>query len=641
VQLFADRRIAMQLFKKTIQGRMLLNNVVVAGLITALSAVSIFSVYTQRKTIDEYSANLFPANELLLNVDRDLQQALVAERTLILADNAATQDAAYASYKENIEQAADRWAAFTQHSLTDEEKNEVAEYETARAKWLAVSNRIVSLAMSGDLAAVAEAKQTSLTDGATLFEEMRGSVDALEDMLSSRQQTLSADSQALVRRVSYILGFGTIIALLIQIMSGYLVRRSIGERIRRMIDALKDVSQGEGDLTKRLDSSAADELGEMANWFNIFVDKLSGVIRDVATTGIGVEGGSVQLASAANEQAGSTSQIVTAITEVAEGIQEQSKGIAAAKASMRQLASAIEQVARGAEEQAVEVEKTSSLAEAMAADVNEAAAAIRSIGDATRANQASALRGTDAVETVAKRMHNIKAGVDQALSSVSQLEAGSKQIEEIVSVINDIADQTNLLALNAAIEAARAGEAGKGFAVVADEVRRLAERSTQSTNEIAAIIEGLEQSIRDTVDAVESNGQQIDEGVGLAEAAKATLSEIAAGALSIGESVKNLMALVDRLSLRSAAVTDAMSSAAAITEQSSAAAEEMTANTDEVMHVIDSIAAVSEQSAARSQEVASSAQQQGAIVEEVSSSASALAEAATRLRELVAQFKIA
>lgn len=631
----------MQLLRMSIRARMLLNNVVVAGLITLLSVVSLVGVYSQQGMIAEYGDHLFPANELLLNIDRDLQQALVAERTLVLTEDSAMRDAAYDAYEENIVQSADRWSAFTEYPLTEEERDKVVEYETARAEWLVVSNQVVSLAMSGDSAAAAEARRASIVEGAVLFEAMRGSVDALEGMLSARQEVLRTDSWALARRVSLLVALGTVIALILQIVSGYAVRRSVSVRIGQMIDALKDVSEGEGDLTKRLDASATDELGEMAKWFNIFVDKLVGVVRDVATTGSGVESGSVQLASAANEQASSTSQIVTAIAEVADGIQEQSRGIAAARSSMQQLAAAIEQVARGAEEQAVEVEKTSSLAEAMAADVDEAAAAIRSIGEATRANQASAVRGTDAVDTVAKRIHNIKAGVDQALSSVSQLEAGSKQIEEIVSVINDIADQTNLLALNAAIEAARAGEAGKGFAVVADEVRRLAERSTQSTSEIAAIIEGLEQSIRETVGAVESNGLQIDEGVRLAEGAEATLREIASGADSIGESVKNLMVLVDRLSQRSTAVADAMSSAAAITEESSAAAEEMTANTDEVMHVINGIAAVSEQSAARSQEVASSAQQQGAIVEEVSSSASALAEAATKLRQLVAQFKIA
>ena len=238
-------------------------------------------------------------------------------------------------------------------------------------------------------------------------------------------------------------------------------------------------------------------------------------------------------------------------------------------------------------------------------------------------------------------MRSIKDGVDQALTSVAELESGSRQIEEILSVINDIADQTNLLALNAAIEAARAGEAGKGFAVVADEVRRLAERSTQSTSEIAAIIEGLGQSINQTVHAVESNGRLVDEGVNLAVGAEKILKEIASGADTVDASVNDLETLIERLSQRSKAVSDAMANAAAITEESSAAAEEMAANADDIMRLIDEIANVSDQIAARSDEVASSAQQQSAAIEEVSSSASTLAGAATKLAGLVGQFKVA
>ena len=264
---------------------------------------------------------------------------------------------------------------------------------------------------------------------------------------------------------------------------------------------------------------------------------------------------------------------------------------------------------------------------------------MRSIGEESRANRDRALSTRQ--WAVVSGMRSIKDGVDQALTSVAELESGSRQIEEILSVINDIADQTNLLALNAAIEAARAGEAGKGFAVVADEVRRLAERSTQSTSEIAAIIEGLGQSINQTVHAVESNGRLVDEGVNLAVGAEKILKEIASGADTVDASVNDLETLIERLSQRSKAVSDAMANAAAITEESSAAAEEMAANADDIMRLIDEIANVSDQIAARSDEVASSAQQQSAAIEEVSSSASTLAGAATKLAGLVGQFKVA
>ncbi|MGI6101022.1 MAG: HAMP domain-containing protein [Firmicutes bacterium] len=568
-------------------------------------------------------------------------QITIAERDIFLADDPVTQQQSYQGYQANLTESEERWNEFIQYELTPEQRDRAAEYEAARAKWLEVSNRIVSMAMSGDPELRAEAQRLALSDGRALFGEMRGHVNALEEMLGSDQEMLRADSHKLAQNISRILAWGIAIALAVQLLFSFFVTRSVTIPIRRMVEALRDISEGEGDLTRHLSVASKDELGEMAKWFNVFVDKLAAVIREVAIAGTEVEEGASQLADVANEQADSTNQIVTAIAEIATGINEQNRGRSTTRESVQQLVSAIDQVARGAQEQAAEVEKTSTLADIMAKDVQEAADAVRSIGEESRANRDRALRGTEAVGTVVSGMRSIKDGVDQALTSVAELESGSRQIEEILSVINDIADQTNLLALNAAIEAARAGEAGKGFAVVADEVRRLAERSTQSTSEIAAIIEGLGQSINQTVHAVESNGRLVDEGVNLAVGAEKILKEIASGADTVDASVNDLETLIERLSQRSKAVSDAMANAAAITEESSAAAEEMAANVDDIMRLIDEIANVSDQIAARSDEVASSAQQQSAAIEEVSSSASTLAGAATKLAGLVGQFKVA
>lgn len=631
----------MKLSTTGIGARITLNNLILAVLIIFLSVAALVSTNLQRGIIDEYGDRLFPANELLLNIDRDLQQALVVERTLILAENDAERAAAHQAYQENITQSQDRWAQLIQHTLTQQERDIAAKYEAAREQWLETSGRVVNLAMSGDPAAVDEARRLSLGDAGAQFEEMRGYIDSLESLLSDDQSVLRENSRRLALNVSRVLIAGMIVSLIVLIASASIVRRSVSSRVQRTIDALKDISQGEGDLTVKLDESSRDEFGEMAKWFNIFVGKLAQIVRNVASAGKDVGDGSIKLASVAQEQATSTGQIVEAIGEVARRMQEQSQGISSVRASVQQLASAIEQVARGAQEQAAEVEKTSGLAEAMAADVNEAASAIETIAGETSANKERAARGLKMVGAVVQEMRGLKTNMDKALTSVTGLEAGSRQIEEILSVINDIADQTNLLALNAAIEAARAGEAGKGFAVVADEVRRLAERSTQSTGEIANIIEGLKESISQTVQTVANAGGQVDQGVRQAEEAEAVLREIQSGADAVSNSISSLATLIERLNQRSKAVSDAMSSAATITEETSAAAEEMAANTDDVVRLVESIAALSEQSASKAEEVSVSAQRQGAMVEEISKAASTLASASTKLRELVGQFKLA
>lgn len=262
------------------------------------------------------------------------------------------------------------------------------------------------------------------------------------------------------------------------------------------------------------------------------------------------------------------------------------------------------------------------------------------VRDESEQNQQQAALGNKSVISASQGMRHIKDVSAETLSCVAELEAGSRQIGEIVAIINEIADQTNLLALNAAIEAARAGEAGRGFAVVADEVRRLAERSSESTNEISQIVGQLMSAIERTVEFVQRNNDDIDEGVRLADDASRILSEIESDAVTTSNSIAELLRLMEGLSQVGQGVGDAMTSLAAITEESSASAEEMASSTDEVVKVIGSIAAVSEQNAASAQEIASSAEEQSATTEEMASSAEELSRTAAELKSLVNQFKV-
>lgn len=421
----------------------------------------------------------------------------------------------------------------------------------------------------------------------------------------------------------------------------WIVGTVISRPIMEVVDSLEDIAQGGGDLTRRIQVRSKDEVGQLAHWFNVFVDKLSDTIRQVAHSAEEVGALAAQLASAVEEQAKITNEVATVVGQVAQGTHVQSESVQTARESMEQLSSAISRVAKGAMEQAAGIEHMSTLVDEMVGGVDRAIVGIRSVGDAVAANGESALRGNQATKKVVAGMHDIKSRVAVALSSVSELQRGSHRISEIVSVISDIADQTNLLALNAAIEAARAGEHGKGFAVVADEVRRLAERSTQSTAEISDIIEGLAASISRTIDAVNSSGEQVEEGTLLAEEAGAVLRDIESGAASVAEAVKELISLGEQLGAKGGSVAQSMRSVAQVTEETSAASEEMAASSHEVVRSMESIAAVSEQTAASAEEVAASAEEQGATLEEMAASAESLAGAASALTRLVNQFKLA
>jgi len=209
-----------------------------------------------------------------------------------------------------------------------------------------------------------------------------------------------------------------------------------------------------------------------------------------------------------------------------------------------------------------------------------------------------------------------------------------------VETIEEIASQTNLLALNAAIEAARAGEHGKGFAVVADEVRKLAERSSLATKEIGQLIGDILVTVNEAVVAMEEGSKEVEIGVENANQAGHALSEI----MNAAEAVKKQAILTAKTSaqmkLESEELVNAVDTVSAIVEANSSSTEQMAGNSTQVANAIENIASVSEQNSASIEEVSASTEEISAQVEEVAASAQTLSAMAHVLREAVAQFKL-
>ncbi|BCS52042.1 methyl-accepting chemotaxis protein [Geobacter sp. SVR] len=347
----------------------------------------------------------------------------------------------------------------------------------------------------------------------------------------------------------------TIFALLT--VTGIWITRSITTPLSAMLTMLKDIAQGEGDLTKRLDEGMAGELGEVSHWFNLFIEKLKGVITQVAQD--------------ARKLADSASQLRTSAGQMADGT-----GQAAAQAG---------NVATASEEMA-----------ATSADIarscHNAAVGSQEAGDAAKS-------GSAVVEETVEVMSGIARQVTQSARTVEALGARSDQIGDIVGTIEDIADQTNLLALNAAIEAARAGEQGRGFAVVADEVRALAERTTKATKEISEMIRAIQSETRLAVTAMEDGVKGVEAGT-----EKATRS---------GDSLRMIQERIDAVTLQ--------------VSQIAAAAEEQTATTGEITRSIFDISEAIRHSAGGSGKAAAAATELSSLADE--------------LTQLVGQFRLA
>jgi methyl-accepting chemotaxis protein len=252
--------------------------------------------------------------------------------------------------------------------------------------------------------------------------------------------------------------------------------RGIVRPIRRTVDMLKDISEGEGDLTKRLDSKSRDEVGELACCFNAFVEKIQGIIKQVAGNASQLTRSSQDLSSISTQLASGADKTSAKATTVAVASEEMSTNMNSVAAAMEHAASNLNMVASAAEE--------------MTATISEIA------------------HNTEKARTITEGAVGQAA---MATEQVGQLGNAAQEIDKVVETITDISEQVNLLALNATIEAARAGEAGKGFAVVANEIKELARQTAAATGQIKQRVEGIRHSTDGTVSQIQTIAQVVSE----------------------------------------------------------------------------------------------------------------------------------
>ncbi|MDG0811043.1 methyl-accepting chemotaxis protein [Cohnella rhizosphaerae] len=321
------------------------------------------------------------------------------------------------------------------------------------------------------------------------------------------------------------------LGVLISVMFGYWIAKIISGPIAKVVELLKRIA--DGDLRHTTDIRTKDEIGILADAANTTVIKLRSTVQSIAD--------SAQNLSAASQEISASTE------EVASGSMSQANAAISISELFKDLSSAIHTVA-GNTEKAYEISDTT---------------------------MKKAQDGGEIIRASVDSMSKVEA-------SMARLEEDSNLIGEIIEVIDDIADQTNLLALNAAIEAARAGEQGRGFAVVADEVRKLAERSTEATKQITGIIKGMQQNTKSSVGAVQ---------------------DCASYSRSTGEAFDGISDLVNKTSHMMSEIA--------------AASEEQSAQTASVLGSVESISNASQQSAAASEETAAAAQSLAVLAEDL------------------------
>ena len=344
------------------------------------------------------------------------------------------------------------------------------------------------------------------------------------------------------------------IAILLAVFQGLSLARMIGGPIRELVAQAEAIAAG--DLTVEVTIQSRDEVGQLAAAFKRMVDSLRTMLGDIMS---------------------STEAVASATT---------------------QISSSTEEMAAGAQEQSSQAAEVASAVEEMTKTIVENSRNASSTAETAKLARGAAEQGGKVVAETVAGMETIASVVRRSAVTVQELGKSSDQIGEIVGVIDDIADQTNLLALNAAIEAARAGEQGRGFAVVADEVRKLAERTTKATKEIAEMIKKIQADTQGAVQSMREGTTKVDEGIVLADRAGKSLHEI----VEISQKVTDMVAQI-----------------AAASEEQSAASEQISKN-------VEGISAVVNQTSTGTQQIAQTTEDLNRLTE--------------RLKQLVTRFRI-
>lgn len=374
--------------------------------------------------------------------------------------------------------------------------------------------------------------------------------------------------------------------------------------------------------------------------FNIMIDSLNRITVQISENSSNLGSASTQLADAADASGQASTQISTTIQTVAKGISRQAESITRTADSLEQISTAIKGVSKGSQDQVAAVEQASQASKQIDGASREVSTIAQALAKNASESMESMRTGAKTVKDTLHGMQNIKTKVGLSTEKVQEMGQRSSQIGAIVETINDIASQTNLLALNAAIEAARAGEQGKGFAVVADEVRKLAEKSAIATKEIAGLIQSIQKTVGEAIQAMSASSEEVENGVSLANQSGVALDTI----LKSAETSQNFGAAITSAAQKtqelSAMLAGLMQKASSIVEKTDADTRSISSGVVDITQTIEEIAKVGEESSAAVEEVSASSEEMSAQAEELSASAQMLADMAQSLRTVVGKFTL-
>ncbi|RFU61089.1 methyl-accepting chemotaxis protein [Bacillus sp. V59.32b] len=454
---------------------------------------------------------------------------------------------------------------------TSEEKQTIAEIEKGFKEYWNVSEEVVSLYSSSSK----EAMDLHFGEERNIRKEILD--PAIEDYLVDLTKETEADSKQMDDRMNSFVLILIVITVGVSIacaVFGTIIIASIVKPLNRLGTQMKEIATGEADLTKQIMVKNKDELSELASSFNDFIRSIREIILNIKSS-------SEQVAASSEEFSASAEQAKTATEQLSHSMQE----IAASSGSQLKMTE----------------ESTIALKESLDG-LNNITSTTTGVADTTIGVKEKAEGGVQSVTQIIGQMQSIHSSVENTVQGITSLSDSAEKISHITALINDISAQTNLLALNAAIEAARAGEQGKGFAVVADEVRKLAEQSSKSANQITEIIVSIQKETEDTVDSIQNVKDNVSSGMAITTEAATQFNEILHSIEAVSSQIQEIAATAGQLNSGFELVTTSVNEISVLTKETTsgvgniaASTEEQLASSEEILHSARSLSSLAEE----------------------------------------------
>ncbi|PCK31585.1 methyl-accepting chemotaxis protein [Pseudoalteromonas piscicida] len=431
-----------------------------------------------QSALETQTDNYLKAVSVVLNADRDFYQAQEAYLKLLAGENKQ------ADFEENAQQVKQRYQKYLQ--FMEPHRSELSAFSNFNGKfenWYSVT-----------LTSIAAPDNKALqTESSVLFEKVRDILDKAGELADEKSAAGRAQVVSEVTQLKWGLGIGAVVLLSIACWIAYRIPRQLAKQINFVSGRIAEIASGDGDLTGRIEIRGSDEFAKLSHNFNHFLVNLQAMVTALISDGR-------ELSSLSSE----LSKYATQSHDLIDSLGKSSQTVV----------SAVHQLSHSSQEVSAVAESSSKEADA---------------------SHRHAAEGKTVLSESKQKITQLAENMEAALTSSQALQKNSENITQVLDVIRGIAEQTNLLALNAAIEAARAGEQGRGFAVVADEVRSLATRTQDSTNDIQKMLEAFSHSVEDSQKTIEDGKQYVDVAVDSFAKATELLELIAQSAVKVTE----------------------------------------------------------------------------------------------------------